>query len=446
MSRHRILYLPIEIKARELLGKVWLASRAVGRGWVVVMGDHKEIRAYAEEHAPGVHVEISIPERKAYLQERLRKAGHCVVNICEESIVYTHGDDYCLRKVGPTALSWTDRLFSPGSINAAHVQNYYPEQQDKVSITGNPRFDILRPELRSVYAEAADAIRAEYGSFILVNTNFGRANPFKSKEDYVDYLVRRQVVQSGAHADFHRRFTDFKRRQMQEFQDLLAKLGRSEAVGRILVRPHPSENHDAWRVWGEPHGIEVKYEGDANAWALAADAVLHPGCTTGIEALLLDRPTLSYVTDPDNEFVNLSDMVSETVQSAADVIARLVEARAETSAQRHHRYSSRRDILQPHIANLELPYAADRILDELDRCDVKEVEYPGYSLDGSAKEVMSGFRKFYAPAKQSSLKLQKYSTLTDRDIMEPVSCWLRGGMLHRAVRLSTIKRGMYALS
>ncbi len=31
---------------------------------------------------------------------------------------------------------------------------------------------------------------------------------------------------------------------------------------------------------------------------MAADAVLHPGCTTGIEGLLLDRPVFSYVPEP----------------------------------------------------------------------------------------------------------------------------------------------------
>ena len=299
-----------------------------------------------------------------------------------------------------------------------------------------------------MYDEAADAIRNEYGSFLLVNTNFGRANPFKSTEDYVDYLVRRQVVQSGEHAEFHRRFTDFKRRQMQEFQTLLAKLAQSEAGGRILVRPHPSENHNAWRVWGEPHGIDVRYEGDANAWALAADAVLHPGCTTGIEALLLDRPTLSFVTEPHNEFVNLSDMVSDTVHSAPDAVARLIAARSETGAQRRDRYESRRDILKPYIANLELPYAADRILDELDSIDVNEVDSRAAGVDGPAIDALSKlWGWFNATAEdQSPLKRQKYARLTNRDIMEPVTCWLRSGMLSRPVRLREIKQGMFALS
>ena len=57
-------------------------------------------------------------------------------------------------------------------------------------------------------------------------------------------------------------------------------------------------------------------EGDANVWMLAAEAVLHPGCTTGVEGLLLDRPVYSYVPEPGIEFLNQADAVSYNVASA----------------------------------------------------------------------------------------------------------------------------------
>jgi hypothetical protein len=38
LDKRRILYLPVETKARELVGKTFLAARAVARGWIVVLG------------------------------------------------------------------------------------------------------------------------------------------------------------------------------------------------------------------------------------------------------------------------------------------------------------------------------------------------------------------------------------------------------------------------
>ena len=48
MTKRRVLYLPIETKARELLGKTFLAARAVERGWIVVMGAHANVHANAK--------------------------------------------------------------------------------------------------------------------------------------------------------------------------------------------------------------------------------------------------------------------------------------------------------------------------------------------------------------------------------------------------------------
>ena len=44
VTKRRVLYLPVETKSRELLGKTFLAARAVERGWMVVMAAHLDTR------------------------------------------------------------------------------------------------------------------------------------------------------------------------------------------------------------------------------------------------------------------------------------------------------------------------------------------------------------------------------------------------------------------
>jgi len=44
-----------------------------------------------------------------------------------------------------------------------------------IIVTGNPRIDLLRPELREFYRPEAEALRERYGNFILINTNFSRS-------------------------------------------------------------------------------------------------------------------------------------------------------------------------------------------------------------------------------------------------------------------------------
>ncbi len=54
----------------------------------------------------------------------------------------------------------------------------------------------------------------------------------------------------------------------------------------IIVRPHPSENHEKWcEVLPEHEKVIVKHEGNVLPWLMAAQVVIHNSCTTGIEAI-----------------------------------------------------------------------------------------------------------------------------------------------------------------
>jgi hypothetical protein len=64
---------------------------------------------------------------------------------------------------------------------------------------------------------------------------------------------------------------------------------------KIVVRPHPSEDHAFYRtVLRELPNVEVNHEGSVIPWLLATRALIHDGCTTGIEAALAGVPTVVF--------------------------------------------------------------------------------------------------------------------------------------------------------
>lgn len=427
MIERRLLYLPIETKARELLGKIFLAARAVERGWIVVMGAHADTRKFMLEHPAGLYVETSIPDVKAPRLERVRSAGHRIANLCEESIAYADGRDYCTRKIGLASLKSTDLLLVPGERNAQHLHAYRPECDGKVVVTGNPRFDTLLPGVRCVYHHEAEALRETFGRFVLVNTNFGRPNPYRRDDDPVAKLIARGLISEGDEADFVRRHLSFKRRQMQGLQTLLKDLATSGSVEKIVVRPHPVENHDVWREWARPLDIEVRYEGSANDWMMAADAVVHPGCTTGMEGLLLDRAVFSYVPEADSEFIGEQDRASEWVTNAEELSNGLARVRGFGQQEVRKGFAPQRERLRSSIANVEPPYAADRILDELERLDVRPVR-PGQVGVGSSLllKVMRAGRGLLPKrpdAKRDERSIQKFPGVTEEEISGPLAQW-----------------------
>jgi len=446
----RILYLPIETKARELLGKTFLSARAVERGWVVIMGPGPELRKYMKQHPPGVFVVASIPEPKTKRLEEMRNSGNHIANLCEESIVYTNGEDYCHRKLSPNALRSVSRLLVVGLGNAEHVKTYRPDHADKIAITGNPRFDTLLPELRGFYELEASRVRNQYGLFILVNTNFSFANPFDPSEDVVARFMKGGLGGDESKPAYYRALRDYKIRLMKRLRELLREVANAGIADRIIVRPHPVENHDSWRAWAAAiPNIEVRYEGNANVWMLAAEAVLHSGCTTGVEGLLLDRPVFSLIPEPDSAFLNQSDAVSQHVESADEFLERFSEL-SVTDQTIRGRHSAKREKLGTLVANVEQPFAADRILDQLEELDLPLVSLHEAGvrrkplvrgLARTARNWLSGGSR---PMRVTPRQQQKFPGITRDDLFEPLTFWMETNTLRQAPQLVKLNDRLWA--
>lgn len=461
MTKRRILYMPIETKARELLGKAFLAARAAERGWITVMGAQPDTRIYMRHFPPGVWVENSIPDRKIGRLSKMQQDGHRVVNLCEESIFYTSAEDYCARKLGAGALEYTDQVLAPGERNASHIRTHRPDCNGKVQVTGNPRFDVLQPSLRCVYNEKADAIREKYGPFILANTNFPRVNPFDRGVDLIDLWHTRGIINSGSELDFLREHAAFKRRHMEGFQALLKDIAASGLKERIILRPHPGECHDVWHEWAKGTNIEIHFEGSANDWILAAEAVLHPGCTTGAEAVMLDRPSFSFVPEPDSPFINQPDLTSQWVTSADEFVQGFNKARGLSQDQLRQSYVAQRDKLRSYIVNMDQPYSADRILDSLEDLDttVVTVDELGLTqgfwprvkraLDPRRNVRLKNKRLARHKAKlaqeRSSRGMQKLGDIHEDEILKPLSQWVETGAIDRLPQLSRLTDQLWAV-
>jgi CDP-glycerol glycerophosphotransferase (TagB/SpsB family) len=149
---------------------------------------------------------------------------------------------------------------------------------------------------------------------------------------------------------------------------MVPAIARAYPDHTIIVRPHPSEDHDRWRE--TPAGIEnakVLYQGSAEPWLWAADAVIHNASTIGVEAFLLDRPVISYMPVVDETF-NRRTHLPNVVSTQAHTMEELVRALGTALGDRpmsDAKTSERKDLVGRYIANASGPLAAERIVQVL---------------------------------------------------------------------------------
>jgi len=231
----------------------------------------------------------------------LRRLGHRIAAWDEEGLVHFSPENYFARRLSAAALSQVSMLFAWGEENAELFRKYPQFPDVPIHVTGNPRGDLLRPELRDYWAEDTARIRERFGDFVLVNTNYAMVNAFLPTlnllvpGDGSSGAPEMGAAAVGLPPDFALGLAAHKRAIFERFLELPGALGRAFPDLTIVVRPHPSEDPAPWQeaVSGCDRAHVVQ-EGNVVPWLLAARAQVHNGCTTAVEAFALGVPALAY--------------------------------------------------------------------------------------------------------------------------------------------------------
>lgn len=160
-------------------------------------------------------------------------------------------------------------------------------KENKVAVTGHPRFEMLKPECHYLYQDEVDKIKKKYKSFILINTNMSFGNNING-DDFVEsnYGERFKTIN---------KIIAFDKKKLKAYLSLIIKLAQ-QLNKTIVLRPHPEEDHSFYlNAFKNIDNVHVIYEGSVVPWILAATIMIHPDCTTAIEALFVGKKSISFL-------------------------------------------------------------------------------------------------------------------------------------------------------
>lgn len=296
------LIIPVENQVRELDPKLLLACIAARRGFVSIIGSHREIDFRIASFPRGLYLNKSMTERNLKMFQIMRRIGHAILTWDEEALIHLPAGIYYSRRLSPVAIRYISHLFAWGDENA-DLWRSYPEFPEglPIHVTGNPRNDMLRPELHAFYENDVRAIQDRYGDYLLVNTNFNHVNAFFPAQNL--FKPAKHPGESppfgkagvGMTREFAQALHDQKLAVFSAFQSLIPKLSQAFPQLSIIVRPHPTEGQDVYRQLASGNRrIHVTNEGNVVPWLRGAKALVHNGCTTGVEAFVMGTPAFSF--------------------------------------------------------------------------------------------------------------------------------------------------------
>ncbi len=374
---NRSLIIPVENQVRELDAKLLLACIAARHEFSVIIGSRLEISFRIGAFPSSIYLAKSMTARSLKMFRIMRKLGHVIAGWDEEALIHPPAETYFTRRLSPEAIAHVSHLFAWGEENAKLWRQYpFLPPDMPIHLTGNPRGDMLRPEMQPFFAEETEQLRRKYGEFLLINTNFSFVNAF-----YPDQNLFQPVKNPGEKPRFGRAavgmdrhfaegLRDHKQAVFESFQAMIPRLEQAFPELTIIVRPHPVENPAVYhRLAAGCRRVKVINEGNVIPWLLASRAVIHNGCTTGVEAYIMRVPALSYQEhgDPgyDNGFYRLPNVLSHQCcdfSGLRESISSILAGKMGAAGGRE-----RRELMAGYLASQDGPLASRRIVEVLEK-------------------------------------------------------------------------------
>ena len=369
------LLIPVELQVRELDPKLLLACVAARRGFPSVIGPRREMHFHIPSFPKSIYLSKSLTSGSKNVFRNLRRLGHQIVAWDEEALVHLPPESYYQRRLSAVSMQYINYLFAWGEDNVK-LWRKYPEMPSglPIRITGNPRGDLLRTEMRGLYAHDVEKIRKAHDNFILMNTNFNQVNAYypdmnilkpPAGPGVVPELSRR-AIGMGMSREYAEGLTRHKQAIFEDFQRLIPVLDQALPDHTIVIRPHPAENQEVYHnIANTCKRVRVTNEGNVVPWLIAAKALIHNGCTTGVEAYALGLPTITYRASIneyyDNAFHRLPNQVSHECfnrEQLQQTLTNILNGKLG-----HADSDERKKIMERHLAAMKGPLACDRMVD-----------------------------------------------------------------------------------
>ena len=177
---------------------------------------------------------------------------------------------------------WGEKLAA-----TAREESWFPE--DRIAVTGSPRFDLYHPDWRAAAIEINRETPAPPQPFVLICSNYGLSNSaFCDGEGAVKALTEQHnydpaLVRSWLASE-------------ELAITAMIKLVKSQAERLPSVtfvwRPHPFEKVETYqKEFAGIKNIVVRAEGEIVGWMLRASAAIQQFCTTGFDAWFAGVPS-----------------------------------------------------------------------------------------------------------------------------------------------------------
>jgi len=443
-----LLFLPIETKVREYHAKLFFSLLAVENGFDVLLGPQREIQKQVYSNRSGIYIDKSITYRKIKHFRRLKKIGNLVTAWDEEGLAFFDRAMYQKLRVREEAFEDVELFFAWGEFQKESIVRMIPTGENKILCTGNPRIDVLRPEVRGFYADLAGKLNKQYGKILLINTNFGFYNNFHGQDAAL--AAQKRYYTSSEEIAFTQGLIELQEKMFHFFLQMIEKLSKEFTSYTILVRPHPSENFTRWdEVTESLSNVTVSGDGSVLEWIMASEALIHFNCTTAIESFLMGVPAYAVLPFEIGQYKQiLPNGVSCRIRTIEELIERIHTLIQNVTPEKSYNNEPKKVAAQ-FMSNMDGAFGSEKIIEALKNLVSGQNEGIGVK-EKCWKQVWRGWSNLRSMKEklfnQKDYGNHKFPGLSHEELKETISSFQKVTGRFESVRTQSTREDCYCLT
>ncbi|GEM_PF-3404189 len=289
------LYIPVETASREIPYKVYLSALLSLKGFDCYIGTKSAILNLLEETEDYVYFDKGFHNGVSQKFYDIIKSKRGLIMSLDEEGAVDYADDRIIKhRYAKELFDYADHVFFWGSVQRKVVQGHIRDFS-RVSTSGHPRFQLLSAQYRKIYKKEVDTLTKEHGDYVLINTNMGFGNNING-----DDFIRKNYGDRFSSLDD---IIAFDKQKCELITKTIREIA-TKSNQKVILRPHPEEEVGFYKSrLSDLPNVDVIYEGSVVPWILGSSYVVHPDCTTAIEAVFLGKKAFSLL--PENYDPNI---------------------------------------------------------------------------------------------------------------------------------------------
>lgn len=299
----KIIHIPIEVKSRELVPKIFFISRALKKNFACFVGDKIAVNRSVKFFKSGIYFHKSINRNdKNYIIDIQSKVDG-YISIDEEA-----GNSFKNEKELENLLEYrsskinvmnVDKIYNWGNFDNKVWVKKYKKFKKKFKITGLPRIDIWKKSIsKLIFDKEIDYLKKRYGDFIFIPSTF------ISSKDKLNQLINFEKKRIFNKEYLQKKIDSrkFEYELFLEFKELISRLSKENLNLNIVIKPHPSELIADWKIVTKNLNnvfVDNKYE--ITPYIMASKCVVFNSSTAGMQSVFMGKKTICYKSISDKK-------------------------------------------------------------------------------------------------------------------------------------------------